>query len=110
MREIWRRDESTVRDVFEALNAGPKKRAYTTIMTVMSRLCDKGLLERRRQGKTNFFRPVMDAEEYMDRRAGAEVAGLVDEFGDLALAHFAKRVEGLDDERLEALRRLAEEG
>ncbi len=34
---------------------------------------------------------------------------LVDDFGDLALAHFARHVDGLDAERLAKLRKLAGE-
>ena len=43
MEEIWGRAEATVRDVQEALNArGGKIRAYTTLLTVMTRLDAQG--------------------------------------------------------------------
>ena len=32
----------------------------------------------------------------------------MEDFGDLALAHFARHIQGLDPQRLETLRRLAE--
>jgi hypothetical protein len=35
------------------------------------------------------------------------VEGLVDEFGDVALAHFAKSLQGLDPARRRQLQRLA---
>src|ERR1700733_8481609 len=58
MEEIWERGEASVREGMEALNAGAdKERAYTTYMTIMARLDSKGLLERRRQGKTDFYTP-----------------------------------------------------
>ena len=63
MEEIWRRDEATVRDVLEALNKGRKQRAYTTIMTIMARLDEKGMLRRRKRGKTHVYRPVMSREK-----------------------------------------------
>jgi predicted transcriptional regulator len=45
MREAWGRETVTVRDVLEALNRKRKlPLAYTTVMTVMSRLAEKGLL------------------------------------------------------------------
>jgi hypothetical protein len=34
----------------------------------------------------------------------------VEDFGDLALAHFARHISGLDPQRLETLRRLANSG
>jgi predicted transcriptional regulator len=56
MEEIWARGEVSVREVMEALNAGAEKeRAYTTYMTIMARLDGKGLLARRREGKTDFY-------------------------------------------------------
>jgi predicted transcriptional regulator len=110
MEEIWRRDEATVRQVLEALNAGPKQRAYTTIMTIMARLDAKGLLSRVRAGKTDIYRPRLSREEYLRARAQAEVDGLVSDYGDVALAHFARELEGLDPARRRRLRKLAEGG
>jgi len=107
MAEVWKRGEATVREVLTALNAGERKRAYTTVMTIMARLDDKGLLTRRREGRMDVFEPVLGQSEYLDARAQAEVSALVDEFGDVALAHFAERVDGLDPQRLQALRKLA---
>lgn len=109
MEEVWRQREATVRQVLEALNAGPKERAYTTIMTIMARLDKKGLLTRRRTGKTDVYRPVMSRAEYLEARARAEVEELVADYGDVALAHFARQLNGLDARRLEKLRELAEE-
>jgi predicted transcriptional regulator len=107
MAEVWRRDEVTVREVLEALNAGLKQRAYTTIMTIMSRLDEKGLLERRRSGKTDIYRSVLSREEYLEIRAKREVDELVADYGELALAHFARQLQTLDPKRREQLRRLA---
>jgi predicted transcriptional regulator len=108
MEEIWVRGEASVRDVMEELNrrAG-KARAYTTYMTIMSRLDHKGLLERTRQGKTDRYRPVYTRERYANLRAEAEVESLVDQFGEVALGHFARRMAHLDPQRRRALERLA---
>jgi predicted transcriptional regulator len=107
MDEVWRRDEVTVREVLEALNAGRKQRAYTTIMTIMSRLYEKGHLDRRRRGKTDVYRPVMSRDDYLDARAEREVDELVADYGELALAHFARQLQTLDPKRREQLRKLA---
>jgi predicted transcriptional regulator len=108
MDEVWRRGEATVREVQEALNGrGEKVRAYTTLLTVMTRLDGKGLLVRRRAGRLDVYSPAISREAYTRARAEAEVAGLLEDFGDLALAHFARHVERLDAQRLEQLRRLA---
>jgi predicted transcriptional regulator len=108
MEELWRRGSATVREVLEQLNRGKRQRAYTTVMTIMRRLHRKGLLDRKRYGKTDLYRPAMSREQYREARVEAEVAAVVDEFGDLALAHFAEQVGRLDAKRLRALRRLAQ--
>jgi predicted transcriptional regulator len=109
MDEVWRHEQVTVREVLEALNRGPKERAYTTIMTVMSRLDAKGLLARRRTGKADVYRPRMAREQYLEARARAEVEGLVADYGDVALAHFARQLDALDAGRRRQLEKLAEE-
>jgi predicted transcriptional regulator len=111
METVWDLGEASVRTVMDALNRdAPKPRAYTTYMTILGRLHGKGLLERRREGKTDVFRAVHTRSEYADLRAQAEVAALVDTFGDVALGHFARQVADLDPERRAALERLARGG
>jgi predicted transcriptional regulator len=108
MDAVWDLDEASVRTVMETLNRdAPKPRAYTTYMTILGRLHGKGLLERRREGKTDVYRAVHSRGEYADLRAQAEVAALVETFGDVALGHFARQVADLDPERRAALERLA---
>lgn len=110
MEEVWRQGETTVKRVMEALNRKAKPpRAYTTYMTVMQRLGEKGLLDRVRTGRQDSYSPRLTREEYRQRRAGAEVQGLVQEFGDVALAHFARSLQTLDPARRRQLRRLAGE-
>ena len=110
MEEVWERGEASVREVMKALNAGAdKERAYTTYMTIMARLDSKSLLERRRLGKTDFYKPRYTRDEYADLRARAELDSIVDQFGDVALAHIARQFAGLDPRRRRALQRLARE-
>jgi predicted transcriptional regulator len=108
MEEVWRQREAPVRAVMDALNARAKKpRAYTTYMTIMARLHTKALLLRRREGKTDFYRPAYTREEYADLRAQAGVDSLVEQYGDVALGHFARQMAELDPERRRQLQRLA---
>jgi len=109
MEEVWREGEpTTVKLVMDALNRKAKPaRAYTTYMTVMRRLNDKGLLTRRRSGRSDTYEAALTRDEYQERRAGAEVRGLVDQFGDTALVHFARSLSALDPAQQRRLRRLA---
>ena len=108
MDVLWELGEASVRDVMDRLNATAQApRAYTTYMTSLSRLHRKGLLERRRDGRTDVYSPAHTREAYADLRAQAEVAALVDTFGEVALGHFARQIAQLDPDRRKALERLA---
>ena len=109
MNEVWQhQDEVSVRAVMDALNKRAKKpRAYTTYMTIMARLHSKGLLTRRREGRTDYYRPVYLREEYADLRAQAGVDSLVEQYGEVALSHFARQMAQLDPDRRRQLQRLA---
>jgi predicted transcriptional regulator len=108
MEEVWRQGRTNVRSVMEVLNKKRRKdRAYTTYMTILARLARKGLLYREREGRTDAYWPRLTREEFQRARAQEEVSTLVDEFGEVALVHFAKEMDKLDPVRLKALRRLA---
>jgi predicted transcriptional regulator len=108
MEVLWDLGEASVRSVMDELNAKAEApRAYTTYMTMLGRLHNKGLLTRRREDKTDFYRPAHTREEYSDLRAQVEVAAVIHQFGDVALGHFARQMAELDPERRAALERLA---
>jgi BlaI family transcriptional regulator, penicillinase repressor len=103
MDVIWAQGTATVRIVRDQLQRTPLP-GYTTVATVMTRLVDKGLLLRARAGKTDLYRPAYDRAEYGRRLAGAAVRGLIQEYGDVALAQFAAALEQADPDRLARLR------
>jgi predicted transcriptional regulator len=111
MEEIWAQGEATVRSVRDALNAevGQPERAYTTVLTILQRLDAKRLVLRHRNGKTDIYTAALPREEYLGARADAEVSELLDQYGELALVQFARRMAALDPQRRAALRRLAGE-
>ena len=111
MEEIWTQGEATVRSVRDALNAetGQPERAYTTVLTILQRLDAKGLVRRSRNGKTDVYSAALPRAEYLGARADAEVSELLDQYGELALVQFARRMAALDPARRAALQRLARE-
>jgi predicted transcriptional regulator len=107
MDEVWRAGERSVRDVLDALNErSAVQRAYTTVLTVMRRLVDKRMLRRERRGRFDVFLPTITRAAYEHARSGAEVDDLINTYGDVALAHFAREIGRLDPERREQIRRL----
>jgi predicted transcriptional regulator len=90
----------SVRDVAERLNDGrAEPLAYTTVMTVMSRLAQKHVLERRREGRGYLYEPsAADA-------AGLAVKSVIRTYGDEAVAHFVDEARA-DPQVLRRLQRL----
>lgn len=107
MDQIWSAGPGTVRAVLDGVNArSGRERAYTTVLTVLGRLEEKGFVARDRVGRGDVYRAVVGRDAWLRERASADVDRLLDDYGDVALAHFASQVELLDDERRAALRSL----
>jgi predicted transcriptional regulator len=58
-------------DVLAALGADL---AYTTVMTILVRLCDKGVIERTKVGRAYAYRPVVGETEVVAGRVGRLLA------------------------------------
>ena len=108
MSVVWDSDEVTVRDVHKALS---KKRniAYTTVMTTMGRLTDKGLLRRVEEQPAHRYFPEVSREQYAKSTVTSVVDWLVNHFRDPAVAYFIDKVEAEDEKVIESLREAIEQ-
>jgi predicted transcriptional regulator len=110
VREVVARGEASVADVVEGLHRSQQREhAYTTIMTVMGRLHEKGVLARERRGRQYIYHPTASEPELIDRLSGVAVDRLVDRYGTAALRHFAVRLADLDPTTRRRLAALANE-
>lgn len=104
MAIVWEHDAPiTVREVVDRLNherASPL--AYTTVMTVMARLAEKGTLRRHADGRSYLY------EAAASDPAGLAVRELLRDFGSSAVASFVDQARA-DPKLLRRLRRLLEE-
>lgn len=106
MTLLWAENGTvTVRDVLGKLNAQQDHpAAYTTVMTVMSRLAEKGLLKRALSGNTYEYRVARSRDEFL-RYASEKIATeLIADFGEVAVAGFVSALERVDPRRLHELR------
>lgn len=103
MDAVWRLGESTVRDVHAVL-AGERDIAYTTVMTTMTRLSAKRLLERDTSGLAHVYRPLVAREDYARSTVGSVLTWLLDRYPEPAAAYLAEVVDDVDDVTLDALR------
>jgi predicted transcriptional regulator len=62
MNALWRLGEATVRDIHAAL-APSRPRAYTTIMTILDRLAQKGVVERQKSGRAWLYKAQLSADQ-----------------------------------------------
>lgn len=104
MDSVWRATQPvSVRAVIDDLNESRSEPlAYTTVMTVMSRLAEKGALSRRKVGRGYVY------EANAPDAAGIAVKGVLRSYGDEAVAYFVDEVKA-DPSLLRRLRRLLDE-
>ncbi|MBI3760612.1 MAG: BlaI/MecI/CopY family transcriptional regulator [Chloroflexi bacterium] len=105
MNVAWARESVTVRDVVATLKK--RRPAYTTIMTVMGRLAQKGLLTQIKEGKAHVYRAALTREAFETQAAGAVVHSLLADFGDIALAQIVKELSQAGPDQLARLAELA---
>lgn len=97
MRVVWEQGSATVGAVLEALNArGSRPLAYTTVMTVLARLHEKGLLARSKHGRQFVYRAAAGEAQTIEALSQQAVDRLVDRYGASALRQFAIRLGDVD--------------
>jgi predicted transcriptional regulator len=108
MAFVWAREEVSVRDVHESLS---RKRglAYTTVMTVMSRLAEQKLLRRRRVGASYVYRAAVSREQFAGRAIVSALSKLSGGIGTPVLMQFVDAVEDQSPEQLDELARIIQE-
>jgi predicted transcriptional regulator len=107
MRALWAAGEASVGTVVERLGEGDRHPAYTTVTTILSRLRDRGLVERRRRGRAALYRAVVSEAELVDASSEQAVDTVIARFGDAAMRHFAARLGDIDPSRRRELIALA---
>ena len=109
MQIVWDRQHVTVREVLETLTP-ERALAYTTVMTVMHRLVEKGLLIADKEGKTHRFRPVYSREEFEAQAVGRVVQSLLADFGsEVAIRQFVERLSEVNPDQLARLAEMAQQ-
>lgn len=104
MDAVWECGTATVREVVDVLQSA-RAPAYTTVMTVMNRLVDKGLLRRKPEGQSYRYTASKSKQEYLERSSRQAVTRFVKYFGDVAIAQFIDVLDEVDPDKLAALRR-----
>ncbi|GKV66513.1 MULTISPECIES: BlaI/MecI/CopY family transcriptional regulator [Sporosarcina] len=105
---LWEGEEKTIKDVQQALER-EKITNFNTVMTVMNRLVDKGILQKRAEGRSSVYKPVQTRAEFLNTQSKDMTHELIDEFGDVVISHMLNALEEADDELVAKLEKKVEE-
>lgn len=111
MEIMWHREQGSVRDVLVELNArrpAGQQLAYTTVMTVMARLAEKGLLRRTLVGKAHAYEVAESREAFLARASRELAHQLIEDFGEAAIDGFLQELRRVAPDRLAKLRQQAQ--
>lgn len=92
---LWAKGESTIRDVWESLILR-REIAFNTVMTVMNRLTQKGLLQRQGGQGSYRYRPAQAREVFIEQITQKVAGGLLKDFGATALIGFVNSLDEVD--------------
>lgn len=110
MEAVWDASEPvSVEDVRTHLEERGKEAAYTTIMTTLSRLYDKDLLDREQRGRAYYYWPTLSRSELGQNVTRRVIDGLLNSFAEPAISYFVEAVGDRDPDSLEMLANVIEE-
>lgn len=103
MESVWVLGDATVRDVHDVL-ARSRSIAYTTVMTTMTRLAAKGMLERDTTGLAHRYRAIVSREAHGRSTVGSVLGWLLERYPEPAAAYLAEVVDDADAVSLATLK------
>ena len=103
MKIVWERDRATVRDVYESL-LERRKIAYTTVMTMMNILEQKGYLKKRQDDRAYVYRPSQPKQQVIRSMVREFVNRVFNGSAEPLLVHLVED-QHLDAKDLEEIRK-----
>ena len=106
MEVLWQKEKATVADIVEALPAS--RLAYSSVLTMMRILEQKGYVEHEREGRAFLYRPVVDRDQARKSVVGYLLKRFFNNSPELLVVNLLEHEE-IGDAELERLRRLIDE-
>lgn len=103
MEVVWKsKDPLSVRYVRDIIG---KRRevAYTTIMTIMTRLTDKGVLIRKLKGTSYLYQPKLSRDQFIAKAAHRIFTTAVSNLGEEVASYFIKEIKKLHPKKRQEL-------
>ncbi|MFJ9463121.1 BlaI/MecI/CopY family transcriptional regulator [Viridibacillus arvi] len=105
---LWNDVEMTIKDVQQVLDQ-EKLTNFNTVMTVMNRLVDKGILQKRTEGRSSLYKPVLSREDFLNTQSKEMTNELMDEFGNVVVSHMLDALEDVDEDLVAMLEKKIKE-
>lgn len=106
LKVLWDRGEATVREIADAMNeSGEQDLAYTTVLSLLQVMEQKGLVDHRRAGKAYVYLPRVERQRTFRQLAGTFLHKVFDGAVDEYLIHAleSKRLSAEELDELEAM-------
>lgn len=94
---LWNGTEMSIKDVQHVLEK-EKITNFNTVMTVMNRLVEKGILQKRLEGRSFLFKPAQSRDEFMNTQSKEMTNELMSEFGNVVVSHMLDALDEVDDD------------
>ncbi len=107
LKVLWERGPSTVREVMERLNR-ERERAYTSVMSLMNVMTDKGQLTREPQGRAFVYAAVVEREATLGQVVDDLLGRVFEGSASSLVAHLLGQSK-ISDAELDAIRRTLRE-
>ncbi|MCM3755860.1 BlaI/MecI/CopY family transcriptional regulator [Sporosarcina aquimarina] len=105
---LWNDGERTIKEVQQALEK-EKVTNFNTVMTVMNRLTEKGVLQKRTEGRSSLYKPVTSRTEFLNTQSREMTNELMEEFGSVVVSHMLDALEDVDDDLVAKLEKKIKE-
>lgn len=102
MELLWKADEMSIKEVQQRLEQ-EKPVNFNTVMTVMNRLVEKGILKKRQQGRLSLFSPTQSKDHFIEVQSKKLTENLLDEFGGVVISHMLDSLKEVDQTLLDKL-------
>lgn len=99
---LWCQEDMTIKEV-QAILEKEKPTNFNTVMTVMNRLVEKEILQKKLIGRASYYRPVQSRDEFINTQSKEMTHELMDEFGSVVVSHMLDALEDVDDELVKKL-------
>jgi predicted transcriptional regulator len=106
MEVLWQKGEASVGEIVEAL---PEERlAYSSVLTVMRILEQKGYVTHEKEGRAFIYRPLVDREQARKNVVGYMLRRFFDNSPELLVVNLLEN-ESLSQSEIDRLKRLIDE-